>query len=174
MARPSARAWWTQKVGRVVSFVFGRVSAEERAQLATVLTPRQVALFETMPRPDQRHGLDVADTLRRAGFGGDADLMVAALLHDVGKGPEARLWHRVAWSLGQRYGRGVTNVAAAVPGARPVLERLERHAELSAGLAGAAGASERTIQLIAEQGDARDPAAHVLQLADDGELPVRP
>jgi hypothetical protein len=173
VARSSARAWWTQKVGRVASFVFGRVSAEERAAVATALTRPQVALFESMPRPDQRHGLDVAETLRRAGFAGDTDLIAAALLHDAGKGRSARLWHRVAWSLGHRYGRRVTDVAGRMPGARPVFERLDRHAELSAELARAAGASDRTVQLIAEQGEARDPAAHVLQLADDGELPVR-
>lgn len=173
MARSSARAWWTEKVGRVVGFVFARVGADERAEVAGLLTPAQMALFEAMPRPDQRHGLDVARDLRRAGFGEDRDLMTAALLHDAGKGPSVRLWHRVAWSLGQRYGPRVVRVAAGVPGAAPAFDRLERHAELSADLARGAGASERTVLLIAEQGDPHDPAARVLHLADEGELPMR-
>ena len=173
MARSSARAWWTAKVGRVVSFVFGRVGAEERAGAARLLTPAQMALFETMPRPDQRHGLDVARALREAGFGEDHELIAAGLLHDVGKGPNVRLWHRVAWSLGQRYGHRLVTLAARVPGARPVFERLEDHAHLSADLARGAGASERTVLLIAEQASPSDPAARVLYLADEGELPVR-
>jgi hypothetical protein len=174
VAGSPALRWWTEKVGRVVSFLFARVSVEERAELATLLTPAQVALFESMPRADQRHGLDVAASLRRAGFGADDDLIVAGLLHDAGKGPTVRLWHRVAWSLGQRYGRRIVDAAARMPGARPVFERLDRHAQLSAELARDAGATARTVTLIAEQADPTDPVAHVLRLADDGELPERP
>jgi hypothetical protein len=174
VAPSTARRWWTGKVGRFLSFVFGRVSAEERAELGRTLTPAQAALFAAMPRADQRHGLDVASALRRAGFGQDHDLIVAGLLHDAGKGPTVGLWHRITWSLGQRYGFGIVDVAARLPGARPVFDRLRNHARLSAELARDAGASERTVDLIGEQADPQDPAARVLQLADEGELAVRP
>ncbi len=47
-----------------------------------------------MPVADQRHALDVVARLRAAGLT-DPDLLAAALLHDAGKGPRVRLWHRV-------------------------------------------------------------------------------
>ena len=34
----------------------------------------------------------------------DPELLQAALFHDCSKGPQTRLPHRVAWSLGERYG----------------------------------------------------------------------
>jgi hypothetical protein len=66
------------------------------AEVEAVLAPAQVALFQRMPRHDQRHSLGVARTLRAAGHD-HSDLLSAALLHDVAKsvGP-LRLWHRVA------------------------------------------------------------------------------
>jgi len=158
-----------EKIGRFVSYVRANVSEAERVELATLLTPEQLALFEAMPRPDRRHGLDVAAALRRAGHGNDRELTLAGILHDAGKGPSVRLWHRVAWSLGQRYGRWVVGVARVAPGARPVFERLERHPQISAELALAAGAPARTVELIRGQADPRDPAALALHLADEGE-----
>ncbi|HKY88732.1 MAG TPA: HD domain-containing protein [Candidatus Limnocylindrales bacterium] len=174
MARGSARRWWAEKIGRFVGYVRANVTGAERAELATLLTPDQMALFEAMPRADRRHGLDVAGALRRAGYGDDRELILAGLLHDAGKGRTVRLWHRVAWSLGQRYGRWLLDAAGAVPGARPVFERLERHPRISADLVKATGAPARTVELIAAQADPREPAARALHLADEGELDEGP
>jgi len=170
VAPSSARRWWAEKIGRFVGYVSANVSDAERAELAALLTPEQLALFGAMPRADRRHGLDVATTLRRAGHGDDRELILAGILHDVGKGRSVRLWHRVAWSLGQRYGRWVVETAQVMPGARPVFVRLERHPHISAELARAAGAPARTVELIREQADPHDPAARTLHLADEGEL----
>ena len=63
-----------------------------------ILPERGVALFESMPVADRRHGLDVAERLMRGGQD-DADLLAAALLHDAAKGHRMRLWHRVAGVL---------------------------------------------------------------------------
>lgn len=146
------------------------MSAAEQAEVAALLTQTELALFEAMPRADRRHGLDVAAALRRAGHGDDRELILAGILHDAGKGPSVRLWHRVAWSLGQRYGRWVVSGAAFVPGARAVFDRLDQHARISAELARAAGAPARTVALIGAQGDPHDPAARALHLADEGLL----
>jgi hypothetical protein len=146
------------------------VGESERAELATLLTPTQRALFEAMPLPDQRHGLDVAAALRHSGHGNDPELILAGLLHDAGKGRQVRLWHRVAWSLAQRYGRWIIRLGSLAPGAHAVFDRLERHPAISAELARQAGASERTVALIEQQATPRDPAAVALHLADEGEL----
>jgi hypothetical protein len=170
LASSPARRWWAEKIGRVVSYARAGVSAAERAEVAALLTPRELALFEAMPRADRRHGLDVAAALRRAGHGDDRELILAGLLHDAGKGPSVRLWHRVTWSLGQRYGRWIVRGPAIVPGARAVFERLDSHGRISAELARAAGTPPRTVALIEAEGDPDDPSARALHLADEGLL----
>jgi len=78
--------------------VRARVEPEEVALVRRILPGRAVALFESMPVADRRHGLDVAEKLLRAGHD-DRDLLAAALLHDAAKGHRLRLWHRVAGVL---------------------------------------------------------------------------
>ncbi len=68
-----------------------------------------------MPVADRRHGLDVLGRLRALGSD-DRDLLLAGLFHDAGKGRSIRLWHRVAWSLGERLGPWAHRVAAPSAG----------------------------------------------------------
>jgi hypothetical protein len=126
------------------------VPKQEFSLLSEYLTPPQAELFQRMPRCDQRHSLDVFYALRRKQHD-DHDLLVAALLHDVGKsGWRLRLWHRVLIVL--------------IEALRPqLLDRLARdeprswhyrffvhrhHPELGAELAQAAGCSLTTAELI--------------------------
>jgi hypothetical protein len=115
---------------------------------------------------DRRHGLDVVATLRKDGAA-DGDLLLAGLLHDAGK-CHAGVGPRVAYALGQAYGAWVWRLAGIVPGWRPVMARLRDHAEISARLAGEAGCSARTVELIRHQDAPVDPdAGRALQLADE-------
>ena len=159
--------WWGTKVRQASRHAFGRVGVEERSELQAWLSPPQLALFASMHAADQRHGLDVAATLRSDGHD-DPELLLAAILHDSSKGPETRLPHRVAWSLGERYGERVIDAFAHVPGFRAAFERLRHHADDSARLALEAGCSVRTAELIRHQADPVDPDAGVaLRLADE-------
>jgi hypothetical protein len=159
--------WWSTKVRQGMRHLFGRIDDAERVELTTWLSQPQLALFAAMHRADQRHGLDVMATLR-AGGRNDPDLLLAGLLHDCSKGTNVRLPHRVAWSLGERYGEGVTDALAPVPGFRAAFVRLRDHAADSARLAGEVGCSERTVELIRHQADPVDSDAGVaLQLADE-------
>lgn len=139
--------WWSGKLRQTVRHLFGRVTEAERAELRDLLTTSQLLLFASMHPADQRHGLDVAATLRQAGHR-DTDLLLAALFHDAGKGPDVRLPHRVAWSLGERYGEGMRRLARRIPGFGRAFEGIETHVERSAVLALGAGCSERTAELI--------------------------
>lgn len=159
--------WWAGKVRQFQRHVVGRVTPAERAALAGWLTPAQSELFEGMHRADQRHGLDVVGSLRRGGHD-DPDLLLAGLLHDAGKGPGVGLWHRVAWSLGERYGDRVTRVASKFPGFAAAFERIGDHADRSAALARAAGCTARTVELIRNQAAPLDPLhGEALRLADE-------
>jgi hypothetical protein len=116
---------------------------------------------------DQRHGLDVIAYLERDGLD-DEELRLAALFHDSSKGRDTGLLHRVAWSLGERYGDGVIGVTARLPGFAAAFERLRDHAEDSAALALDAGCTERTADLIRNQSHPLDRVAGVaLQRADE-------
>ncbi len=159
--------WWAGKVRQFGRHVTGRVAPAERAALAGWLTLAQMDLFEDMHRADQRHGLDVVASLRRAGHE-DLELLLAGLLHDAGKGPEVGLWHRVAWSLGERYGPLIGRAARRVPGFAAALERIDSHADRSATLARAAGCTPRTVELIRHQAAPLDPEhGEALRLADE-------
>ncbi len=143
------------------------MSPAERRGLGGWLTPEQLAVFDAMHPADQRHGLDVVRHLRAAGQT-DGDLLLAGLLHDSAKGRQVRLPHRVAWSLGERYGAWVLRLSAPLPGFRRAFGRLERHAEASADLALRAGCSERTAELIRHQSAPLDPGAgEALRRADE-------
>jgi hypothetical protein len=158
--------WWATKLRQTQRHLLGRVREDERAELATWLDESLLALFDSMHRADQRHGLDVVAKLRRSGYD-DPELLLAGLLHDCAKGPRVRLVHRVAWSLGERYGHGWLDGLARLPGFAAAFERLRHHAMDSAELALAAGCGPRTAQLIAEQAAPGDPAAVALRLADE-------
>jgi len=160
-------SWWANKLRQFRAHVRARVSATERAEIAAWVAPAQLGLFDSMHVADQRHGLDVMATLRRQGVT-DSEVLLAGLLHDAGKGREAGLLPRVAWSLGELYGRWVWSVAALFPVYGRALERLRTHAERSARLAAAAGCSLRTVELIRNQSEPSDREyGELLRLADE-------
>ena len=159
--------WWAGKFRQAIRHVAGQVSDAERRELQGWLSEPQAALFDSMHRADQRHGLDVVAHLRASGYQ-DPELLLAALLHDGSKGRSTRLPHRVAWSLGERYGEGVHDLLAHLPGFRAAFVRLRDHADDSARLAQQAGCSERTAELIRHQSAPVDPdAGMALHLADE-------
>src|SRR4030042_6140545 len=80
-------------VRRFLRALTAHVDPSDRQVIADNLTPAQQRLFWAMMLQDQRHSLDVFYTLQRRGCQ-DRDLLLAALLHDVGKG-EIHLSQRV-------------------------------------------------------------------------------
>jgi hypothetical protein len=164
--KPGSLAWWLAKIRQTRRHLTARVSDLERDAVAGWLTPPQLAVFAEMHVADQRHGLDVVDALRLGGTR-DPEVLLAGLLHDAGKG-HTGLVPRVIHSLGQA---GMAWVAASVrwlPPMRRALDRLRDHAEISAGIALAAGCSPRTVELIRWQDDPHDPdAGERLRLADE-------
>jgi hypothetical protein len=158
--------WWSAKIRRTWAYLHANVSVSERAELEGWLTARQLRLFDWMHVADRRHGLDVVADLHAEGVV-DLDLLVAGLLHDAGKGPRVRLVHRVAYSLGQRYGEGIWTVSERMPTFRIGLTRLRDHAARSADLAREAGCSSRTVELIRNQEVPTDDAGRQLLAADE-------
>jgi predicted hydrolase (HD superfamily) len=146
------------------------------AESALKTTPL-IALFHTMRRSEQQHSLNVLRTLRARGFD-HPSLMVAALLHDVGKSQAPfHLWDRVIVVLAKaivpdrvrRWGQ------AAPTGWRRPFAVSTQHPKWSAELAEKAGADPLAVELIATHADRidREPETltekllAALQAADD-------
>lgn len=62
-----------------------RVSIQEVGAVNEILGPQLSGFFLDLPVNDQRHGLDVLETIRRAEASPPILLQQAALLHDMGK-----------------------------------------------------------------------------------------
>ena len=162
----NATRWWATKIRQTTRYLFGRVNPVERSSLNGWLSPAQLALFDEMHRADQRHGLDVVESLRRSGHV-EPDLLIAGLLHDAGKGRELHLWHRIGWSLSYRH-RALEPLIGRLPTFGKAFAIQRAHAEVSAQLALAAGCSERTADLIRNQAEPTDmELGTALQLADE-------
>jgi putative nucleotidyltransferase with HDIG domain len=111
------------------------------------------SLYWAMPRPDRQHARRVMRSLLVTGHR-DPDLLVAALLHDVGKTVrptgKIRLWHRVAIVLVRAVEPAwLERLASERTGSwrEPFYVQLH-HADLGAELAKGAGCSPRTVDLI--------------------------
>jgi type II secretory pathway component PulJ len=143
--------------------------SHERQMVDAHLSREQQRLFHAMAARDQRHCLDVFYALEAGGCR-DEEVLLAALLHDVGKGP-VRLWHRVAYvvlraiwprllaRLAQPEGRGW----------RQAMASLEDHAARGAALAEAAGTPAPVVELIRDhqRADARDGRLALLREVDN-------
>lgn len=132
-----------------MAHVRARVGPEEEALVRRTLPAGGVALFETMPIADRRHGLDVAERLLRGGHA-DPDLLGAALLHDAAKGHRMRLWHRVAGVVLEALAPSVLRRLAdpSPAGWRHPFHLYLHHEPMSAELAIAAGCHPRVGDFI--------------------------
>ena len=144
------------------------VSDAERDAAHARLPASAAGLFDAMPVADQRHALDVAARLEAVGLR-DPDLLAAALLHDAGKGPRLRLWHRVTVVLVEFAAPGrVERLASPDPVSwRYPFYRQVHHAELSAQAALGAGCGPRVAAFITNAPTGTDAQlAAALQAAD--------
>jgi len=145
------------------------ITADNLHEAESALGGELYALFAAMQPADQRHCLDVYRRLRADGED-DPDVLVAALIHDAGKGGDSarriRTWHRVAYVVLGTLPSGALDRIARGDGG---LACLHRHGEATLQIMRSAGASERIIRLLEgmESGGGDDPRAARLLAADD-------
>ncbi len=141
---------------------------DDRRILEATLPSAGRALFATMSRNDQRHSLTVYRSLRARGCE-DADLLAAALLHDVGKGGgRVPLWARPPVVLLRRFAPETLERMSSAPDLwwqRPFYYA-RRHAAIGADLAAQVGLSARAVEMIRTHHQPDGPAAE-LHAVDD-------
>ena len=143
------------RIGQFLRALSPLVPARDRALAAAVLAPAQCAAFRRMAPADQRHAVRVLRLLVREGAR-DADLLTAALLHDLGKvdaagAGQVRLPHRVARVVLERLWPAAWDRASARPRRGPLhgCYLLRYHPALGAAWAARLGCSPRACALIA-------------------------
>lgn len=123
---------------------------EELAQVEEILAPAQMALFRQMHRSEQAHSLQIFLQLR-ARYEQQADVWVAALLHDVGKSCyPLTIWERVVIVLGRAWfpGRVKAWGQGEPRGWKRPFVVAEQHPAWGAEMAQQAGASPLAVSLI--------------------------
>lgn len=126
------------------------LTKKEMAEIAEILNPVELELFFRQEISGQQHAIRVMRTLKEAGHE-DNDLLVAALLHDVGKSKAlSRWWDRPAVVLGQALFPDRSDFWASGSGNgwnRPFVVK-KCHPEWGAAAAAACGSSPLTVSLI--------------------------
>jgi hypothetical protein len=182
----SLKAWrrWLYRMRQFTRGLRPHLAPEEIEEVRSRLSSAELDLFLRAEPRDRRHSFDLYRLLQRE-TNGDADaavagdLLTAALLHDVGKGP-LLVWHRITFvvlsALTPRLARRLEGraelfrEASVVERWRDALWRLRHHAALGAVLAEAAGASPRVVELIRRHTEAvpdDDPELAAFIVADD-------
>jgi putative nucleotidyltransferase with HDIG domain len=136
---------------------FSTPSASELDEVVDLLGPKLFTLFQKMSFGEQAHCLRVMEYLRQENES-NVDLLIAALLHDVGKTKyPLKLWERVWIVIGEALFPELTKTwGSDLNAGNGKYRRLQRpffvsqqHASWGAEMASEAGASQMTAYLIA-------------------------
>jgi hypothetical protein len=160
-------------------YLGAKPQAEQMESALKVLSPEQRRLFTLLQPQEQAHSLEVYDRLVDQGEK-DANLLAAALLHDIGKaGYPVHIWERVVVVVMKAVFPNLVKTWGQKPETarwqRPFIVA-EKHPLWGAALAQAAGVSPLTYQLILRHQQPRqsggdsleDSLLHKLQIVDNG------
>ena len=139
------------------------IASRDLERIASLLSENETQIFFSMQPRDRRHGVETMRHVDRLasehGMVATDELLIAALLHDAGKGV-IRIEDRVIYVLLNNLAPDLLNRFAQAEGVRwrSALWRLCHHAELAASQFEQIGLSRRVIELTAahHQGETTD------------------
>lgn len=143
------------RISQLWNVYFSAPSDTDLDQVQEILSPPLMDLFTSMHPSEQAHCIRIYKQLL-ADRETNKDLLIAALLHDVGKSRyRIKPWERVMIVVGKwifpqqakHWGHGKPN------GLKRPFVIAEQHAELGAKMAEEAGASKLAVQLIRRHQD---------------------
>lgn len=156
------------RIGQLRRALNPQVTATEDTAARNALGERLYPLFTSMDAADQRHSLDVFESLLSSGHT-DSELLAAALLHDCGKGSIAGarigLRHRISYVMLTPAPPLLQTVCRVSPG----LAALRDHGPRTVALVREYGASAAIVELIEQAEGLRplDERGQALKRADD-------
>ena len=143
--------------------IITRSSQVDLELITSILTPSQISLFNQMQASEQAHSLRVFRKLTSQAEQ-NTDLLVAALLHDVGKiRAPLRLWERVLIVLVRVICPGCIHKWGSAPskgslGWRRTFVVAEQHPQWGAELAAQCGTSALAVELISRHQEQLTPS----------------
>ncbi len=147
------------RVGQFWNALHARPQSGQLEQVRQILNPALMSLFLSMQPSEQAHSLNIYQQLI-AQDENNPDLLIAALLHDVGKiRYPLHILERVLIVIGKSlFPAQVHKWGQALPAGwkRPFIVS-EQHAAWGAEMAAKAGASDLTVELIRRHQDKTQP-----------------
>lgn len=169
-------ARWPYRVGQFIRGFRTAVDPEEARQISALLSEAELQLFLAMRPRDRRHAVETMRNAARLaaeqGATPSEDLLVASLLHDVGKG-QIRVQDRVLYVILRAISPALVDRVATAEGGRwrLALWQLRHHASVGAALLEGAGSTPRVVELTAVHHGDPEPGEDVelgwLLAADD-------
>ncbi len=156
-------ARWSYRVRQFLRGFRTAVDPEDARRILALLSEAELQLFLAMRPRDRRHGVETLQRVERLaddrGVAPSHELLVAALLHDVGKGP-LRVEDRIAYVLLGAVSPRLVDRLVRAEGARwrVALWRLREHAALGAAQLAAIGSASRVVALTAAHHRDRAPS----------------
>ena len=160
------------RVHQFIHAIFPLIDSLEITWALDNLPPKACSLFLKQSRPEQRHALDVAQSLMKEKntltLTNYQNLLTAALLHDCGKSKVCnRLWHRVFIVLMQKMPQSIwsrlerSHTVFSTP-----LKTASQHAIWGSNLAQRAGLNHVICLLIHEHHSPKTELGRILESAD--------
>ena len=161
------------RINQFIRAIFSHIDPSDMNWALNHLSPEASELFLQQSQPEQRHAIDVAESIIKAKytltFYDFQNLITAALLHDCGKSIVAiRLWHRVFIVLMHKMPQFFWSILERIHSIFAVPLKFDsRHAQWGGYLAKKAGLNSVVCILIHEHHTPTTELGRILEQADN-------
>lgn len=155
--------WYVNAARRTLQVAVPALAEPDDEWARGLLAPAEYALFQRLPREERAHGVQVAKCLAGS-HREDRELLVAALLHDVGKlgTPQGALVRALTHVLPP----STADAGPRLTGLAGARQARTHHAAYGAELLRRAGSSARVVDLVARHHDTAHDVPELMALKE--------